>query len=96
MTKYREDFALIVNGHQVLCSDGKIRTTPELHALILYNVFKEEPILIRGQPVMPSLDANDTLGLYAALIATAPGRVTIIQAPQQIVDFLKGDEPDVS
>lgn len=90
MTKYKEDYALVVNGQKVLCSDGKIRTAPGLHALMMYNVLKQEPILIRDQEVMPSLDVNDTLGLYATLISTAPGRVRIIHVPQQVQDFLQG------
>lgn len=93
MTKYREDYSLIVNGNIVLCSDGKITTTDEFLSAILFNVFSKSPVSIKaGLFVVPSLDPNDRIGLYAALVSPAPGRVKIIHVPDTVQDYLLGKQ----
>lgn len=96
--KYRESYAVDVDGRLVVCTDGHISADADLAALIKYNVRLATPVRIvqpHGAQFKASLDPNDRLGTVAALMSPAPGRARILTAPDSVIAYLDSQDVEV-
>lgn len=95
MTRYREEYAVDVDGELVTCVDGQLSGPKDIVDLIKYNVLaRTEVRLVQpyGRLFVASLNPEDRLGIVAALTSPSPGRSRVLTAPEEVWNYYALEE----
>lgn len=90
MSKYKETYAVDINGRLVTCTNGLVSAEPDLLRAIRINVALDRQLRLiepYGELFTASLDPNDRMGTIAALMSPMPGRARVIEAPEEVLHY---------